>query len=352
MSIQWMDNFNSYGILSAGQTLMLEGNPYTYAASGPNTDPINSSINSLQVWGFNNNNNALDNNLALSTPGPAVGVAFRYYNPAFPGVAGARPDLMQWRDNSGNVLYALTLEINGALSFYSGGSLVVGTVIPVITAGSFWHIETMVDYAAGALTLYIEGAQIINHSITAASTVISNIGWSPRQNFTAPNLPYTFMRDLIVYDKQGSINNSAGSIGPCTVYSLPPTTDVSNGWTLTGGSTVHGIVGAAPPNDADYISAGFGPFPAPAVNGIAPLPTTVVAVRGIMTLQRIKKSDGGVASYQMSIKSGTSTHTGTTQSPTTSFAYQNNVVELDPNTGAAWAPTAVDNLQTSLNRTV
>ena len=347
MSIQWMDNFQSYGNVA----VMTEGTPYQYINGAIVTNPSGTD-QVLQVGQANNNANAGDNGVALPNPATAVGLAFRFYTSQLPTFSGNRMDIIQWRDISNNHLYVLTLETNGSLTIYdSTSTLILGTVIPVITTGSWWHIEAMLDYATGSIKVYVEGSLVLSTTIAVSATTIYNVGWSPRQSLNV-YVTEPYMKDFIIYDKSGTINNSAGSIGPVTVYRLGLASDVSNGWTITGGSTVSGTIQGTPPNDADYISAGFGPFPAAAITNISSLPSNIVAVRGVMTLQRMKKSDGGVASYQADLISGSSTHTGTTQNPGTSFAYQYNVVELDPATGAAWSPIAVNNVKVKLDRTV
>lgn len=347
MSIQWMDNFQSYG--SVG--VMVEGTPYQYINGSIVTDP-SGTTQVLQVGQSNGNANAGDNGVALPNPATAVGMAFRFYAPQMPTFSGNRMDIMQWRDISNNHLYVLTLETNGSLTIYDGSSAtILGTIVPVITTGSWWHIEAMVDYATGNIKVFVEGSQVLNATISVAATLIYNVGWSPRQSLNV-FVAEPYMKDFIVYDKSGTINNTAGSIGPVTVYRLNLVSDVSNGWTITGGTTVSGTINATPPVDTQYISAGYGPFPAAAVTKISSLPSNIVAVRGVMTLQRVKKSDGGVASYQADLISGSSTHTGTTQNPGTSFGYQYGVVELDPATGAAWTPIAVNNVEVKLDRTV
>jgi len=360
MAIEWMDDFTSYGTSApdlgpsgAGKTRSTQGTPYTNQNSYIAADPVVVGGFCLEVGGTNVNSNTADNNYAIPNPATAIGIAFRYYTGALPSSAGTRADIMQWRDFSNNRLYVLRTETNGALTIYDGsGTLVQSTLVPVITAAAWWHIETMLDYATGQITVYVEGTQVLNISITIASTIIYNLGWSSRQDFTAP-FGGSFMKDFIQYDKSGSHNNAAGSIAPVSVFRLVLNSDVSNGWTITGGTTVSNTIESEPPDDAGhFISAGQGPFPAAAITTITHLPASVVGVRAIQNLQRIKKSDGGDASYQIDIVSGSSTHTGTTHNPTTSYAYAWDVVELDPATGALWSPIAVNNLEVKIDRTV
>ena len=360
MTIQWMDNFGWCGTGSTSLTYLLSGTPYTLVSgttgfpNGVIADPVIAGAYCLQVGQVLTNYDNSDNQIAIPTPANAIGIACRWYMSG-----GSQRSIAQWEDSGGAILYRLVNEINGALSIYGAGALGAGstpiatTTVPVLTFNTWWHVEAMVDYALGKITVFVEGTQVLVYSFTAApGTLIYNLGFSPRYGEGSPG-GTILMKDYVIYDKSGTQNNTVGSIGPCTVYRLALTSDVSNGWTITGAATVNAAIGGEPPADStSYIAAGYGPFPAPAVCGIASLPTTVVAVRGVMSLQRTKKSDGGVASFQVNLKSGSSTHTGTTHNPATSYNYSWDVVELDPATGALWTPIAVNNMNVQLNRTV
>lgn len=358
MAIQWMDNYGWCGTGSTSLTYLLSGTPYTLLSgttgfpNGVIADPVISGQYCLQVGQNLGNYYNVDNQVALPTPANAIGIACRWYMSG-----GSARSIVQWQDASGTILYSLQNEINGALSIYGagtfGGSQLATTTVPVLTFNTWWHIEAMVDYALGKITIFVEGTQVLVYSFTAApTTLIYNLGFSPRVGEGSPG-GTILMKDYVIYDKSGSNNNTVGSIGPCSVYRLALNSDVSNGWTITGAASVHAAIGGEPPADStSYIAAGYGPFPAPAVTGITSLPTTVVAVRGVMSLQRTKKSDGGAASFQVNLKSGSSTHTGTTHNSATSYNYSWDVVELDPATGAPWTPISVNNMKVQLNRTV
>jgi hypothetical protein len=373
MSIQWQDDFQSYGPVNTNQTgvNILQGTPYSYLAGGGTNrlvqaDPVVSGGFCLQCTGNNSNSTDGDNNIALPVPATGTGLAFRYYTPSIPS-GGERPSLVMWRDLSNTRLLHLVLEANGALSLYPttensntnppGIQYFASTIVPVITSGAWWHIEAFINFALQTYNVYVEGVSVLSGTLPASTwpstQLTANIGWSPRQPLSSNTGSGQMMKDLIVYDNNGSVNNAAGSIGPVTVYRLPLNTDISNGWTITGGSTVNGTIGVATPNDSNFISAGYSPFPAPAICGITSLPNNIVGVRAVMSLQRVSKSDGGDASYQMDFISGSNTHTGVTHNPPAgSFTYQYDVVELDPATGSLWSPIAVNNSNIGINRTV
>ena len=354
MSIQWADNFGSYGTGSGSATLMLNGLPYTRLDSGGVVaDPV---VSGGVCWNLSSGDGLQYQGSIVPVPVNAFGVAFRWYSSG-----GGQRMPITWTDGSNHGLYSIVVEINGAISIYQNGynfgqnlgTQVATTTIPVITYNSWWHIEAMLDYALGNITVYVEGVQVLTYSFTAApSTLIYNMVYSVTTYGNAYS-GSVCIKDFVMYDKSGTVNNTVGSIGPCTVYRLALDSDVSNGWSITGGTTVNGTIGGEPPADStSYITAGVSPIPAPAVCGISHLPSNIVGVRGIVSLQRVAKSDGGDAEYQVDIVSGSSTHTGTAHTLSTSFNYQYDVVELDPATGDLWSPIAVNNLNIEINRTV
>ena len=359
MSIQWADNFGSYGIGSGSATLMLNGLPYTHLDVGPwnsggvVADPL---VSGGVCWNLSSGNGSGYQSSIVPVPVNAFGVALRWCSSG-----GGQRMPISWKDSYNQGLYGIIVEINGAISIYQHsynfgqrlGTQVATTIIPVITYDSWWHIEAMLDYALGNITVYVEGVQVLSYSFTAApSTLIYNMTYS-LTTYANSYAGTAYIKDFVMYDKSGTVNNTVGSIGPCTVYRLALNSDVSNGWSITGGTTVNETIGGEPPADStNYITAGVSPFPAPAVCGISHLPSNIVGVRGIVSLQRVAKSDGGDAAYQVDIVSGSSTHTGTAHTLSTSFSYQYDVVELDPSTGEPFTPIAVNNLNIEINRTV
>ncbi|MBU6231609.1 hypothetical protein KGP36_02980 [Patescibacteria group bacterium] len=351
MSILWMDNFQNYGTsLSIAQ----QGTPYQYLGGingGLVANPDGSGDTVLQIGGNTGNSNVVDNGVALPASGTKIGVAFRYRTQALPSSSGVRPSLMQYRDLTNAKQVDIIVESNGSLTVQIQGTQIINTGYPIVTAGNWQHFEIYVDSTVGSVTVKLEGVQVINQTYAANSIVFANIGWSPRQDLYSPAQAATsYMKDFIIWNTSGTVNNSF--IGPVSVYRLAPTTDVSNSWTLTGGTSVSGITSADPPNDSNYIAAGYTGLPLSATVNLSDLPSNVVGVRAVMTLQRAEKSDGGDATINTQIHSGSATFTGANHNIGTSFAYSYDISEVDPNTGSAWNPIAVNNATMSIVRTV
>jgi hypothetical protein len=79
--------------------------------------------------------------------------------------------------------------------------------------------------------------------------------------------------------------------------------------------------------------------------GIAALAVTPASVIAVTTRGFAEKSDAGTRSGAMQLKSGSTTVASTSTALSTSFGWLWRTDTTDPNTGAAWTPTAVNNVQ-------
>jgi hypothetical protein len=103
-------------------------------------------------------------------------------------------------------------------------------------------------------------------------------------------------------------------------------------------------------DDSSYIEAGDPP-PAASIVELDDLPADVVSVRALMSLVRAQKSDAGDATLQVGIKSASNDDLGTDRVISTAFTYYWDLSEVDPDTAAAWTPSAVDAAQLQMDRT-
>lgn len=358
MSIQWMDNFNSYGTGGTGVTNMLQGTPYISIApaSGAHqlvADPdVTATGYVLQCGGTNDNSNTLDSRLAIPVPSKQIGVGARWYFVTLPGTSGTRPVLYSYRDVTNSKIYELILETNGSLSLYAGdGSQLATTTVPVVAASSWTHIACKIDTAAGTVRVEVEGVNqtaLSAYTFSATNALFYILGWSSRQNLISNVDAGYYIKDFVLWDSAGSVNN--GMLGTVGVYRLPVSADVSTGWSSTGANN-WSVLNETPPVDSSYISAGSA-LPAASVMEFADLPANIVGVRAVMSLVRMQKSDSGDCTVIPSLKSGASLHAGVSHPLSTSPTYYYDVCELDPATGAAWTPTGVNLANVKLDRTV
>jgi hypothetical protein len=340
MAIQFMDNFNEYGSFS-----LMAGTNIYYVAQGVLTadpDPNSTYGNVWNVVASNLHSN-LDNILVIPNPTSKIGVAFRLYQTIF--VNGGH--IMRWGDISNNVFYYLTVQYNGSITVMDTNFNIIATSAPLtLTVNAWWHIEACLDYGTGALSVRVEGVQVIDYTFTTVLTDIYTIGFT--QTYTYSQSSY--IKDFVIWDGTGNQNNDF--LGTVSTLYLPVTADVSNGWTIVGASSVTAAISPTTPEDTTrYISAGTGPIPSAAIVDIAQLPSNVTSVLGLMAVSRAGKSDSGSGSYTMSMVSSGSISVGATHPLPTAFTYRFDVFELDPKTGVAWTVASVDAVELKIDRT-
>lgn len=350
MSIQFMDNFQCYG---TSTTNMLDGLPWSNIAGSLTTDPdTNATSTVLRITGASNNSNTTDTRLSLPSVVNKLGCGFRYFMNVLPVSSGTRSTILGYRDTLNNKIYDWVIETNGALSLYNTKTtmtLVATTTNPVMAPKSWFHYEFYVDLVAGTYEARIEGNTILSGTGLVNLEDVYSIGFSSRQNLSANGSALNYMKDFIVWDASGSNNNTF--MGPVGIFLLKVNGDVSSGWSRTSGTTDWELLDETTPDNTSYIYADD-TLPAASIMTLENLDADIVSVRGLQTMARAKKSDGGDAKMQVSLLSNGDEDLGADHSVTTAFKYWWDISELDPDTGALWNPVAVNAATIKVNRTL
>ncbi len=79
--------------------------------------------------------------------------------------------------------------------------------------------------------------------------------------------------------------------------------------------------------------------------GISSLPTTATSILGVTFVAMIQKSDAGGRGYATTLKSGSTNYDLPTHTPNTTWNYVLDYQDTDPNTLAAWLPSAIAALE-------
>jgi hypothetical protein len=346
--LQWMDNFQNYGIGSASEPNLSNG-VYTDITSNARavTDPDpNVSTPVMQTTNIGRFRKV------LTTERATIGLAFRVFCSSLPTTSNTFAVFFADASNAAHcTLHILT---TGALAFYRGATLLGQTDGPAITTSSWQHLEMKVhiDAVAGSFELRVDGVPVmvledINTKGAAGATIAQLL--FGRSGSLASSVT-THMKDLAIWDTTGTRNNNF--LGSCSVVSLRPDGDVDlGGWLPSTGATGFNLINQAVPNDATFVSA-ENPPPAASVFSLSNLPEEVTSVRGLMTLVRTRKTDGGDAFLQTGLRSAAAIDTGADRPITPSFTYWFDISEEDPNTSGPWSPGAVDAANVQLDRTV
>jgi hypothetical protein len=346
MSLIFFDNFSIYG----GDTGKLADGIYAAVAiDGIVTDPDITATGQVIKMGIFE---AAPYVLRYVLPGgnsDKVGIALRLWLASVPANFAEIPEIMHWNNSLNNTIASLSVNTVGGLTFSLGGK--EGTVLgessgPVLTANAWNHIEAYID-SSGNAEARVNGATVATVTGAAFEAIaqVQHVG----QGTNFSGLKW-YIKDLIYWDDSGSQNNNF--LGSCQVLDLTPMSDdVFSGWTLSAGSTAWTILDDAPPDNANYIAAD-NTLPAATVHGLTNLPPDVTSVKGVMTMVRAQKEDGGDGQLQNGVVSGSSTGLGTDRPITTAPTYWYDIFQLDPATSLPWTPGAVDAAKLTLHRTL
>ena len=358
MSIQWADDFSRYGVGDAGRLNMLDGLPYAIISDGgPTTDPdatLPAGSRCFKVGRSNGNGWFNDNRTALPSPTTGVlGVVARFWLPTLPNSSVNRPTLFALGTVDGSIIVRIIVQQTGAIIAVNsaGTTLTDGdTLSPVISPSSWNHFELKYNNATGAGELYVNGVLRLNFTGGPVSQTAAIVYHSPRSDTVSAH-SLLFMKDYIIWDGTGSQNNNI--FGTVVVARYSPNADIAlGGWVPSTGATGFNLLNKTTPDDTTYLSADDAP-PAAMRYGFPNLPSDVTSVRGVISVVRARKVDGGDAKLQVGLTpNATDYDNGQDRPITSSFTYWFDVSELSPVSAAPWTPVDIDNLEAKIDRTI
>lgn len=278
----------------------------------------------LAIWDGQGtqNNNFLGSVIILDlTPDTDVALNWDKSSPLFSGADLLR-DLVPFNilTASGALASGNQVRINNTYYNWTSGS--VDTGAPAGTSANPWLVNMGASTTDALLNMFkaINASGVAGTDYSTALTINTFVGAS---GVSATQLGIVALNGVSLYT--------------CTE------TGANTAW--AAGAMFVGV------NDMSFISA---PNPPPAAYecSLSNLPVNVTSVRGLMTMVRAMKSDGGDGSLQVSLISGASTDDGANRPITATMNYWLDISELDPDTAAPWTPLAVDAVTMKINRTV
>jgi hypothetical protein len=354
MTLQWADfPSGEQGLYGTQGDRMLDGTPWVFVASFPISTAIAADPDPL--IGANGrvlrhralSGSTVATRLALTSPDDVVGVAHNFYASSLP--LTATPFLAFL--TTGNVLrYQVRVRPNGGLEITRNTTVVATADFPIILANSWNLIETLVDITAGTVEVRKNDLTVLSYTDPTPFTGTIGLVSFPDANLGESNS--FFSKNIVVYNGQGSSFNTFQ--GNVIVTDLRPDEDVTlGGWTPSTGTEAWPLLDESPPDDADYIEAGHSPLPSPAEVEFTSLPPDVTSIRGLISITRSRKTDGGDGNLQTSLSpDGTNYDVGTDNPVTTTPTYRYDVSQVSPATTAAWSPTEVNSIRQRYDRTV
>jgi hypothetical protein len=254
--------------------------------------------------------------------------------------------LVIWGDLGNNNLALLSVTSTGALQVVFNDNSTHVTPAPVITAGSWYHIEAKCTSAIGSpwtVEVRVEGvSQMIATGPVSTAQVGQLRAWWDQ--LTQP--PSFYLKDFIVWDGEGAANTDF--YGPVEIFSQVPASDVALNWVPSTGSAGWSLLNVAPPNDANFLEAPD-PRPSPWRGTLTPPPANATNVAGAILRYRAWKASGGEAKVQAGVISGATPAAGALRAATTTPTFWQDSYDVDPEDGSNWSVAALTNVNVTLN---
>ena len=285
-----------------------------------------------------------------------IGFNGRFWLTLMPTFTAENPAYQVWPivDNAGNTRYMrLTVTEAGQLRLLmSQASLDLYSAPGIITCRGWHYIETKLFYGGfgnggnGNIEVRLNGDVIFDENFTL---LVEDPPVTPNyfnfffQGVSIRHDSYNFgstdfyVKDMVIWDGQGSVNNDF--LGEVWTTRHIPTSDVSLNWTPSTGTTGFDLIDESPPDLADYIQADATP-PAAAVMGVSNLPAYIDTVNGLIVCSYIDVSGVGAQTYRNQVESNAVVGDGATAAAALEF--RRDIFENDPDTAAPWLPAAVD----------
>lgn len=362
MAINWMDNFNIYGIDAGRNARLLDGVYAETVRSVLSVDPDPTAGGGMVMQKFGGGTGG-DLRKVLNTPRTTVGALARFWFttlPISPGITEC-PTMFSFRDVNNVTHVNVTIDPSGniVVNRIDGAATVqIGiTPNPVLTPNAWKHVETkaFIDPANGTVEVRVEGVTVINigpmRTTNNAGGTINSCQQVAQQSCQDGAGPSMYMKDYIIWDNTTGFNNSF--MGSCQVLKIIPDADVALNWTPSSGPTGYNLINeVTPDDDGSYISAAAPGIPAAYKCSLTDLPVNVTSVRGVMAVNRSRKVDGGDGNLQVGAISGASTGLGSNRPISTAYTYYYDVFDTDPATAGAWTRVAVNAMNLQINRTI
>jgi len=253
---------------------------------------------------------------------------------------------IQLSDGSTNQC-CIVFRSDGAILLTSAtpGGTVLATYTGAVTLQNQWfafECEVVINNTTGSFKVRTNNATSDSFSATGLNT---RPGANSYANKITLGMQASVSNQLIDDFLWRSDPSSVPWVGDIRCYTRMPTSDVAAQFSRLGGTTNFSQVSEARQDGATtYVFdnvVGHNDL-----YGIASIPVTPAAVVAVTTRGFAQKSDAGSRTGAMQLQSGaTNVQSANGSTLQTAFAWMWRTDVIDPATGAAWTPTAVNNLQ-------
>lgn len=231
------------------------------------------------------------------------------------------------------------VNTDGSISAHRAGT-VLGTSAAGLFALSFWYtleVEVVISDTVGRITIYQDGVSILN--VTGADTR----NGAPT-DVTVLRVGPAASTSAIVLDDIYITDSATKPTAALRIKTLVPNADGATlNFTLSAGTNHYAVVDELPWSSTDYAQGStVGDLDE---LGITALPATPTAIQAVQVAGCLQKTDATARSMALEVKSGATTSTGSNYSLSTTGGRHDRIIDLDPDTAAAWTNSAITALK-------
>lgn len=267
---------------------------------------------------------------------------------AFISSVDVEPTILSDNLTSGT-LFSIELSVLGQVKAYNGyaGSSGVARVASAggksLVSGNWAYLEVGWDFDTNTLevrvntvpVIYLTGIVFYQTGITVSIDTIS-------LGYTIP-LGATYWDDLYVCDATGSMNN--GFLGNVRAQWLPLASNDTTQWTSYNGSVANYVAASnSNVNDTSYVKNLLTETGDYDLYNVTPMVNTPV-VFGLAVKGAYRQDDATQGFVKNTLKSGSTQVDGATYALYTTYTFDIDIFETDPNTSAGWLYSAVNSIK-------
>lgn len=251
--------------------------------------------------------------------------------------------------NGATLLGRIGFNSNLGINVYNAaGTLVGASANNLFTLGSYQNVQVKIVRHAtlGSIEVRVSGNPVvIVNGINTGASDINNVELGSIVSDGTGACSFDF-DDWWICDTLGGVNNDF--LGDRRCATSFPNADVTADWTPSSGTVDYDMVNDNPPVDTNYIEAGVAGNIFEATK--PPIGFQSNDVAAVVVQARVMKTDAGTSTVRLGVHSGAFVSNSAEIVPGTTFAYAQQIFDLDPNGNIPWTRTNVDAMTPRLTR--
>ena len=334
MALVLQDGFNRYGGDTADWGLLwTRSGSTTLSTTSPRTGTYSARCGAGASPGY------AERSLPSSYSTVTLGCAFKAS-----GITTSTEKFLCLYDGSTLHLYVEYTITTGAIKVYRGDGTLLGTASAVIVAGTwcYFELQATIHDSTGSVTLKMDEVTVL--TVTGADTRNGGNASVNKVRLENPRgTVFHYFSDLYVTDTSGA--NNTGFLGAVAVeFILPSGAGNAAVWTPSTGANYAAVDEADPNGDTDYVSSSASADKD--THAMGNLVTTAGQVKAVAAVPLVRKETGSPATFNSVVRTGGADYNGADKSAlTTSYAYYDNIWDINPGTSAAWTIAEVNALE-------